>query len=143
MVQGGFQHRLRVRYAETDQMGVVYHARYLDWFEVGRTEMIRQLGIDYRTLEEQGLLLPVVEVQARYKKPARYDDELTIVTRLADYRGATMEFQYEIWREGECLVTGASKHVWVTRDWRPTRVEKVNPQLHDLLMKVLQGQSGP
>ena len=74
---------LRVRYAETDQMAVVYHSNYIIWFEVGRTEMLRQLGLSYREMEEDGMVLPVVEVKCRYKHPARYDDEITIRTWVA------------------------------------------------------------
>ena len=80
--------RVRVRYAETDQMGVVYHANYLVWFEVGRVEFIRKLGMDYRSMElEDGIGIAVVNVSARYKYPARYDDELVIETRLLAARG--------------------------------------------------------
>ena len=81
--------RVRVRYAETDQMGVVYHSNYLIWFEVGRVELIRQLGLDYKRMEEEeGCGISVVDVHARYRAPARYDDELVIETRLLAARGA-------------------------------------------------------
>ena len=80
---------LRVRYAETDQMGVVYYANYLVWFEVGRVEFMRSLGFDYKQMEvEDGCILPVIEATCRYKAPARYDDELLIETRLLAARGA-------------------------------------------------------
>ncbi|MXO78345.1 YbgC/FadM family acyl-CoA thioesterase, partial [Paenibacillus sp. OT2-17] len=73
---------LRVRYQESDQMGVVYHANYLNWFEIGRTEMIRQAGFNYRSMEERGVLLPVIEINAKYASPARYDDLITIYTAI-------------------------------------------------------------
>lgn len=132
---GWFEHPIRVRYAETDQMGVVYHARYLDWFEIGRTEMIRRLGMEYRTLEEKGLLLPVVELDIKYLSPARYDDTVVVRTRLSGYSSVRMEFRYEIREEcsGELLVTGNSNHVWVNRQWKPARIEKVVPELGRLL----------
>jgi acyl-CoA thioester hydrolase len=79
--------RVRVRYAETDQMGVVYHSNYLIWFEVGRVEFIRQLGLNYKQMEEEGCGIAVVDVHVRYKAPARYDDELMIETRLLAARG--------------------------------------------------------
>ena len=86
--QGYAEARVRVRYAETDQMGVVYHANYLVWFEVGRVEFIRQLGMDYKDMEqEDDALIAVAEVTARYKAPARYDDELMVRTSLAGVRG--------------------------------------------------------
>src|ERR1700722_10011811 len=96
--------RVRVRYAETDQMGVVYHSNYLIWFEVGRVELIRQLGLNYRQMEEEGCGIAVVDVHARYKAPARYDDELVIETRLLAARGAVVRFGYRILRIADGLL---------------------------------------
>ena len=97
--QRTFKTRLRVRYAETDQMGVVYHANYFVWFEVGRVEMMRELGFAYKELEaEQGCVLPVVEVNCRYRAPARYDDELELETRLVALRGPVLKFGYVLRR---------------------------------------------
>lgn len=113
--------RVRVRYAETDQMGVVYHANYLVWFEVGRVEFIRSLGLEYRRLEEDfGCLITVVEVQARYKMPARYDDELIIRTGIQALRGSIIRMQYEVVRAADVvlLATGESTHMVVGRDMR-------------------------
>ena len=90
---------MRVRYAETDQMGVVYHANYLIWFEVGRVELMRQLGMDYKSMEqEENALIAVVEATARYKAPARYDDELIVRTSLAGVRGSIVRFRYAVVR---------------------------------------------
>ncbi len=111
--------RVRVRYAETDQMGVVYHANYLVWFEVGRVELIRQMGLNYSRLEqEEGCLIAVAEATARYKAPARYDDELVVETRLAGVRGSVIRFTYRILRaaDGLLLCEGATTHVVVGRD---------------------------
>ena len=111
--------RLRVRYAETDQMGVVYHANYLIWFEVGRVERMRALGFDYHTLEkDEGCLIAVVEVNARYRKPARYDDELVIRTRIEAVRPSMLKFTYAVVREadGMLLCAGHTTHVVVGRD---------------------------
>jgi acyl-CoA thioester hydrolase len=94
-----FKTRLRVRYAETDQMGVVYHANYLVWFEVGRVELMRELGFAYAQMEaEEGCALPVVEVNCRYRSPARYDDELVLETRLTSLRGPVLKFSYQLRR---------------------------------------------
>jgi acyl-CoA thioester hydrolase len=115
------QSRVRVRYAETDQMGVVYHANYLVWFEIGRVDFIRSLGMDYRTMEqEDGLAIAVVEVSARYKSPARYDDELRIETRLKAARGAVIKFGYQIKREADdvLLCEGETVHVVVDREMK-------------------------
>ena len=108
--------RLRVRYAETDQMNVVYHSNYIIWFEVGRVEFMRQLGITYREIEQRDQLhLPVVEVRCRYKAPARYDDEITIRTHIARLRSSLIQFQYQVLRveDGLLLAEGESTHVAV------------------------------
>jgi len=115
---------LRVRYAETDQMAVVYHANYLVWFEVGRVELLRQLGFTYREMEADGMHTPVVEVQCRYKHPARFDDEITIRTRLAQMRTSLLRFQYEVVRncDGRLLAEGESVHVVVGHDLKRTHL---------------------
>lgn len=108
--------RLRVRYAETDQMNVVYHSNYVVYFEVGRVEFMRQLGFTYRHMElEDQLHLPVVEVRCRYKAPARYDDELIIRTHIARLRSSLIQFQYQIFRgeDEQLLAEGESTHVSV------------------------------
>jgi len=108
--------RVRVRYAETDQMGVVYHANYLVWFEIGRVEFIRQLGLDYKSMErEEGCGIAVVDVAVRYKVPARYDDELIVQTRLIAARGAVIRFGYRIVRveDSTLLCEGQTVHVVV------------------------------
>jgi acyl-CoA thioester hydrolase len=112
--------RVRVRYAETDQMGVVYHANYLVWFEIGRIEFIRQIGLDYRSMEDQGFMIAVVEATARYKMPARYDDELVIRTSLAGVRGSIVRFRYQVVREADdvLLCEGETVHVVVGRDMK-------------------------
>jgi acyl-CoA thioester hydrolase len=112
--------RVRVRYAETDQMGVVYHSNYLIWFEVGRVELIRQLGLNYKQMEEEGCGIAVVDVHVRYKAPARYDDELMIETRLLAARGAVVKFGYRILRitDGLLLCEGETMHVVVGMDMK-------------------------
>jgi len=129
--------RLRVRYAETDQMGVVYHANYLVWFEVGRVEFIRQMGLDYRSMEkEENAMIAVVEATARYKAPARYDDELIVRTTLAGVRGSIVRFRYAVVRADDelLLCEGETVHLVVGRDMKkremPARYAK---QFQDLL----------
>ncbi len=115
---------VRVRYAETDQMGVVYHANYLVWFEVGRVEYMRQAGLAYRDMErEEGALIAVIEARARYKAPARYDDELVVRTTLASVRGSVIRFTYAIFRAGataadQVLCEGETVHMVVGRDMK-------------------------
>jgi acyl-CoA thioester hydrolase len=113
--------RVRVRYAETDQMGVVYHANYLVWFEVGRVEFIRQMGLDYRSMErEENAMIAVVEATARYKAPARYDDELIVRTTLAGVRGSIVRFRYAVVRatDEQLLCEGETVHLVVDRDMK-------------------------
>ena len=116
--------RVRVRYAETDQMGVVYHANYLVWFEVGRVEFIRQMGLDYKSMEnDEGALIAVVEATARYKSPARYDDELIIRTTLAGVRGPVVRFRYAVVRVADELILceGETTHIVVGRGHEKAR----------------------
>jgi acyl-CoA thioester hydrolase len=103
--------RLRVRYAETDQMGVVYHANYLPWCELGRTELMRDLGHAYADLEKAGVKLAVAEATLRYGRPARYDDPILVVTRLAGAQSRSVTFEYQVYREdhaGPTLLCTAS-----------------------------------
>jgi acyl-CoA thioester hydrolase len=116
--------RVRVRYAETDRMGVVYHANYLVWFEVGRTEWLRQSGWSYREMELEGVSLPVIEVHAEYRRPARYDDEIEISTRMQMMTPVRVRFDYEVWRPGEeaPLATGHTVHAALDVNGRPRRL---------------------
>ncbi|SRR5579875_203013 len=113
---------IRVRYAETDQMGVVYYGNYFTWFEVGRAEFCRQLGFDYKQMEiEDDSFIVVAEASCRYRRPARYDDLLTIRTRVTESRKRTLRFSYEILRQetGEQLATGETTHVICDRLGQP------------------------
>lgn len=105
-----------MRYAETDQMGVVYHSNYIIWFEVGRVEMLRQLGFTYREMEKQdGVHIAVVEARCRFKSPALYDDSITVRTRLLNVRDSLLHFGYEIIRstDGIQLAEGETVHLVV------------------------------
>ena len=106
--------RLRVRYAETDQMGVVYHANHFIWFEIGRVELMRQLGFSYRDMErDQGRFIAVVDARCRYKAPARYDEEIIVRTHLKNVRESIVHFGYELLRasDGELLAEGETTHM--------------------------------
>jgi acyl-CoA thioester hydrolase len=116
-----FEAEIRVRYAETDQMGVVYHSNYLTWFEVGRVEMLRQLGFAYRDMEQQdNIHIAVVDVHCRFKSPARYDDLLTVRTWLVNVRESLLHFGYEIVRteDGKALAEGESIHIVVNSEFK-------------------------
>lgn len=110
-----------VRYAETDMMGVVYHGNYLPWFEIGRTTLLKQHGLPYRQLEADGFFLPVLEVSAKYLRPARYDDTLLIVTTLREKPLLKIRLEYEVLRGEECLAIGSTLHAFIDRTGRPVR----------------------
>jgi acyl-CoA thioester hydrolase len=116
-----YETRFRVRYAETDQMGVVYHSNFIVWFEVGRVEMLRRLGFTYRDMEkEDGTHIAVVDVRCRYKAPARYDDMVTVRTRLLNVRDSLLHFGYEVLRDedGTVLAEGETVHIVVDPDFK-------------------------
>jgi acyl-CoA thioester hydrolase len=116
--------RVRVRYAETDQMGVVYYSNYFIWFEVGRTDLLRDSGLTYRELEAEGVSLPVIEAHCEYHRPARYDDDLEILTTGALLSPVRVEFTYRIVKSqgGAELSTGRTVHAVLDRDGRPCRL---------------------
>jgi acyl-CoA thioester hydrolase len=116
--------RLRVRYAETDQMGVVYYANYLVWFEVGRTDWLRSLGWTYREMEASGILLPVIEAQCEYRAPARYDDEVEIRTtgQLLSLVRVSFSYEVRIGSDGQLSASGRTTHAATGRDGKPTRL---------------------
>ncbi len=118
--------QLRVRYVETDQMGVVHHSAYLAWMEVARTDYLRSRGIPYRAMEEWGIRMPVLAVSVRYLTPALYDDELTVSAKLVEVSGVRFRFDYEVRRDGDdtLLCTGTTEHVATDLAGRPRRIPK-------------------
>ncbi|MCB0444692.1 MAG: thioesterase family protein [Gelidibacter sp.] len=117
---------LRVRYGETDQMGVVYHGNYAQYFEIGRVEWLRKAGLSYKQMEADGVMLPVISLSVKFKKSARYDDLIKVKTRLVKMPSATIEFEYEIVNEaGEILTIGNTSLVFIDiHRNRPTRCPK-------------------
>jgi acyl-CoA thioester hydrolase len=116
--------QVRVRYADTDQMKVVYHGKYLEYFEVGRSALIRSLGLPYSELETRGILLPVIEAYAKYRKPAHYDDLLSIEARVTELPKVTLRIDYQVFRDHEKapLVEGYTVHSFLNiTTGRPTR----------------------
>lgn len=116
--------RVRVRYAETDQMGVVYHANYFVWFEIGRTDLLRQLGWTYREMEAEGFWLPVLEACCQFHRPARYDDEIEVRTSGRLISPVRLEFEYHAVRaaDGALTASGRTLHAAVNRRGRPCRL---------------------
>ncbi|MGF2615969.1 acyl-CoA thioesterase [Rossellomorea vietnamensis] len=123
---------IEVRYAETDQMGVVYHANYLVWMELGRTKLIEDLGFRYADMEKDGIISPVMDIEISYKRPVRYGEEAIVKTWIESYDGLRVTYGYEIVNEkGELSVTAASKHVCVKKDtFRPISVKRHYPEWH-------------
>lgn len=137
-------------------MGVVYHVNYLNWFEIGRTEWVRQAGIAYKDMEAKGLLLPVMEIEASFRQPARYDEWITVCTSVAELSPVRVRFRSVIVSgdqtaahgpshegdepPGDVLVTGGTSHAWVNRDWKLTRFDREAPEWYRS-MKALTGPS--
>ncbi|EYB67334.1 4-hydroxybenzoyl-CoA thioesterase [Deinococcus phoenicis] len=118
---------IRVRYAETDAMGVAHHAGYPVWFEVGRGDLMHALGLPYAQVEARGYYLMLSGLSVEYRRAARYDDHLTLVTRVGSVRSRTLTFTYELWRptpEGgeELLATGETRHIATDQSYRPARL---------------------
>ena len=126
----------RVIYGDTDQMGVVYYANYLRWFEIGRTELLRQVGMPYTAIEKKGLRFPVIEVSCRYYRPSRYDDVITIETTLTSLGRATLAFSYRLLRkeDGALIASGSTKHACVDEKGE---VAKIPPDLEAVLKAAL------
>lgn len=114
--------QFRVRYKETDAMGVAHHANYLAWFEMGRIEQLRSAGGDYRSIEESGMYMVIVRATCRYLQPARYDDHLRLITRTVRVTAAKIEHEYELYRDDQLLARGETTLACVDRNGRVQRV---------------------
>jgi acyl-CoA thioester hydrolase len=125
------EHSFRVRYIETDKMGIVYHANYYVWFDIGRTEFIRSIGLNYSELEDKGLLLPILETHCIYRKAARYDELVTVRTSLSELKGVRIIFKYEVYNEEkELLVYGSTVQAFVDRNLKPINAKKAFPDIY-------------
>ncbi len=129
---------IRVIYADTDAMGVVYHMNYIRWFEIGRTELMRDMGVVYAELEKQDYRLPVTELYCYYNSPARYDQVVRVETRIAFMRRASIKFEYEIWDEARerLIVEGFSVHAFINSQGKIIRPPE------DVAAKIKQGLAG-
>lgn len=127
----------RARYADTDPMGVVYHGRYLEWFEAARTEMLRDHGLPYKDLENQGFSLPVIKVCCRYHKPVRYDDQAVIQTLLTELNPLKLKLEYRLFVKGDpsLRVEAATWHCFVNSQGRPVRAPKAIHHFFTQLVK--------
>ncbi|MGV3488688.1 MAG: acyl-CoA thioesterase [Tuberibacillus sp.] len=131
---------LRVRYSETDQMKIVHHSEYVKWFEVGRTDYIRELDKSYGEIENQGFYLPVIGVDVHYKMPAKYEDLVTIETEIAEYNGVRIRFHYKAIRDRDqvLLAEGYTEHCWTTTSMRPVKLQKHWPELHQKIVESME-----
>ena len=117
-----YETEIRVRYEETDAMGVVYYANYLVWFEVARTEFLRSIGFSYRKMEEEGYRLMVVDAACQYKLPCRYDDLVTVQVGLSEMRNTSLSFEYKVLLNGEVATLGKTSHVFTDASAKPVRI---------------------
>ncbi len=133
-------------------MGVVYHANYLNWFEIGRTEWVRQAGISYKEMEARGLLLPVTDLEASFKQPAFYDEWITVCTQAAEMSAVRVRFESRVMSgnltdtlgesflgeepRGSLIVRGSTRHVWVNKNWKPVRFDREAPDWYKQMTKL-------
>ena len=131
------ENEIEVRYAETDQMGVVYHANYFIWMELGRTKLINDLGFYYADMEADGIISPVMDIQASYKTPVRYGDKVKVKTWIEKYDGLRVIYGYEIVNgKNEVAATGHSSHVCVKKEsFRPISIKRMYPEWHEAYEK--------
>lgn len=135
------QTELTVRYAETDQMGVVHHSRYFVWLEMARTDYIKSLGMSYDEMEKNGVMLPVTGVSCKYRLPAKYDDDIVITAKITRFTPARIEFEYTVARKGETdiLATATSSHGFVDAvTFKPLNFKRAMPEMFDKMMKCAQ-----
>ncbi len=131
---------LIVRYVETDQMGIVHHSVYPIWYEVARTDFGKKAGIPYSQMEEEGLLTPLVELHCKYIRPAHYEEELEIKTRISKLTPVKVEFSYEVFKKGETtpINTGTTLHALVGKDLKPINAKKLHPEIYQVMENCMQ-----
>lgn len=131
--------RFTVRYAETDQMGIVHHSNYAVWFEAGRTDFLRKIGFSYAGMEAKGVLLPLYEMNCQFKSPARYEDEILIVTKLKQVSRVRLCLTYQVLNaeNHKLLATGETMHAWTDRDLKPVNAEKAVPDVFSILSQAV------
>jgi acyl-CoA thioester hydrolase len=136
-----FETSFRVRYYETDAMGIVHHSNYLRWFELARTEYLRDIGTPYRAMEESGISSPVLEIHCRYLQPSRYDDRITARVRLTGYTAVRIELSYEIYCDNRLICDGWTRHAFL-RGGRPISPARSARELHVVLERALASSRG-
>ncbi len=134
------QSRIVVRYAETDQMGIAHHSNYPIWYEVARTELIKKMGLSYTQMEQEGVIVPLVELQCKYLSAAYYEDKLIVEVSLKSVSPVKLEFEYCIYREGEekPINVGRTVHALVGKDLKPMNVRKMHPSIYQMLLTAME-----
>ena len=125
--------KIIVRYAETDKMGIVHHSVYPIWYEVGRTDFTKKIGIPYACMEKMGILTPLVELSCKYIEPAYYEDELTVKTKIEKLTPARIVFEYEVLKDGRNINIGSTTHALVGKDLKPINMKKHFPDVYKKL----------
>lgn len=123
------------RYSETDQMGIIHHSNYAVWFEAGRTDLLKKVGISYSSIEALGVLLPLYEMSCRFKRPAKYEDEIHVISCIKKLTRTRVIFSYSVYKSNEetPIATGETMHAWTSKDLKPLNAEKEIPQVFSLL----------
>ncbi len=129
---------ITVRYAETDMMGIAHHSRYYPWFEIARGDFVKAVGLTYKQMEEDGVLLPLVETHARYFIPLRYDEKVRVVTHMTKLNAASCEFSYEIYKDDTLCTRGRTVHAITGRDLKPFNLKKANPSMWEKLSTLVE-----
>lgn len=127
---------LTVRYAETDRMGIVHHSNYPVWFEVGRTEYIKQNGISYSAIESKGIMLPLLELKCKFVSSSTYEDKIIVRTSIKAYTKTRLNFYYEVFKEQDTehpITVGETVHVWTNSELKPINLQKHFPELYDII----------
>lgn len=128
------------RYAETDQMGIIYHSNYFIWFEVARSEFFKHIGYSYKKLEEQNIILPVTEVKCEYVKPSKYDERVRVETQIYLFKGVRFGLKYHVYHDetNELLAHGHTLHAFVDQSMKPINLKKKNKVVFDIIMKAME-----
>ena len=131
--------KLTVRYAETDQMGVVHHSNYAIWFEVGRTDFLKDIGLSYSKIEANGVMFPLYELQCKFIASAKYEDEITIITTLKSISRSRVCFSYQvrISKDNKLIATGETMHAWTNKAMKPINAQKIVPEIFSVLNQLI------
>ena len=133
MYQGS---KIIVRYAETDKMGIVHHSIYPVWYEVSRTDFVKELGLQYSEMEKQGVMTPLVEMHSKFIMPADYEDELIVKTKIGKLSPVRIIFEYEVYKDEVLINTGSTMHAITNTELKPINLKKVNEEMYNKLLKM-------